>query len=550
MKKIATTPVSPEESLKQLGLNNLGKVYWDLPTSALYEEAIRRYEGALGHLGPLVVRTGQYTGRLPKDKFLVREPSSENKIAWGTINRPLDPTRFDALKHRLCAYLQGKDIFIENCYAGADEHYRVPVRIISERATAALFARTMFIRELDVEKLAQHVPEFTVLHAPSFHADPEIDGTHSEAFVLMHFGKKLILIGGTAYAGEIKKSIFTVMNYLLPQKGVMAMHCSANYGSDENDVAIFFGLSGTGKTTLSADPGRTLIGDDEHGWSDDGTFNFEGVCYAKVIKLSSEGEPEIYETTRRFGTILENVTMDMRTRHVDLDDASLTENTRAAYPITHIPNMTRSGKAGHPKHILMLTCDAFGVLPPLARLTPAQAMYHFLAGYTAKVAGTEAGIKEPQATFSPCFGAPFMALPPTVYAKLLGDKIAQHHVDTWLINTGWSGGSCGQGQRIKLGFTRAMVKAVLSGALKDVATKPDPVFGMAVPVSCPGVPDEMMNPRNTWKDKAAYDRKARELAVMFEKNFAENAPDASAEIKAAGPKPIKLTAPKAATARG
>jgi phosphoenolpyruvate carboxykinase (ATP) len=536
MKNVATKSEPQNQSLKYLGLDNLGRVYWDLPTSALYEEAIRRYEAVLSHLGPLVVRTGQYTGRLPKDKFLVREPSSEKKISWGKINRPLDSAKFDALKYRLCAYLQGKDLFVENCYAGADDHYRVPIRIISERATGALFARTMFIRELNLEALAHHVPEFTVLHAPNFHADPEVDGTHSEAFVLLHFGKKLILIGGTGYAGEIKKSIFTVMNYLLPQKGVMAMHCSANYGRDENDVAIFFGLSGTGKTTLSADPDRTLIGDDEHGWSDDGTFNFEGGCYAKVIKLSREGEPEIYETTRRFGTILENVSMDMRTRHVDLDDASLTENTRAAYPITHIPNMTRTGKAGHPKHIIMLTCDAFGVLPPVARLAPAQAMYHFLAGYTAKVAGTEAGIKEPQATFSPCFGAPFMALPPTVYAKLLGEKIAKHNVDVWLINTGWIGGSYGQGQRIKLGFTRAMVKAVLSGSLKDVATKADPTFGFAVPLTCPGVPDEIMNPRNAWKDKAAYDDKARDLAAMFEKNFTENAGDASAEIKNAGPK--------------
>ncbi len=536
MRAIAAKAYSREESLKDLGLDNLGRVYWDLPTAALYEEAIRRYEAALSHLGPLIMRTGQYTGRLPQDKFFVREPSSEKNISWGKINRPLDAAKFDALKHRLCAYLQGKDIFIQNCYAGADEHYRIPIRVISERASAALFARTMFIRELDLDKLAQHVPEFTVLHAPNFHADPAVDGTHSEAFVLLHFGKKLILIGGTAYAGEIKKSIFTVMNYLLPQKGVMAMHCSANYGSDENDVAVFFGLSGTGKTTLSADPDRTLIGDDEHGWSDNGTFNFEGGCYAKVIKLSSGGEPEIYETTRRFGTILENVTMDMRTRQVDLDDASLTENTRAAYPITHIPNMTRTGKGGHPKHIIMLTCDAFGVLPPLARLTPAQAMYHFLAGYTAKVAGTEAGIKEPQATFSPCFGAPFMALAPTVYAKLLGDKLSKHNVDVWLINTGWSGGGYGQGQRIKLAFTRAMVKAVLSGALKNAATKPDPTFGIAVPLSCPGVPDEIMDPRNTWTDKTAYDRKARELAVMFEKNFAENAGDASPEIKNAGPK--------------
>ena len=539
MKEVADKPKSKEESLKNLGLDNLGRVYWNLPTAALYEEALRRYEASLSHLGPLVVRTGQYTGRLPHDKFFVREPSSENKICWGKINRPLAADKFEALKYRLCAYLQGKDIFVEDCYAGADEDYRLPIRIISERATGALFARTMFIRELDLNKLAQHVPEFTVLHAPNFHADPEIDGTHSEAFVLLHFGKKLILIGGTAYSGEIKKSIFTVMNYLLPQKGVMAMHCSANYGSDENDVAIFFGLSGTGKTTLSADPCRTLIGDDEHGWSDRGTFNFEGGCYAKVIKLSREGEPQIYETTRRFGTLLENVSMDMRTRHVNLDDASLTENTRAAYPITHIPNMTRSGKAGHPKHVIMLTCDAFGVLPPVARLTPAQAMYHFLAGYTAKVAGTETGVTEPQAAFSPCFGAPFMALPPTVYAKLLGDKIARHKVDVWLINTGWNGGSYGEGQRIKLGFTRALVKAVLSGALQGAATQPDAVFGMAVPLSCPGVPDEIMNPRDSWKDKDAYDRKARELAAMFEKNFAENASDASAEIKQAGPRQQK-----------
>jgi len=538
MKTITPTPASAfrEQNLKHLGLDNPGRVFWNLSTPALYEEAIRRYEGSLSHLGPIVIRTGQYTGRLPKDKFLVREWSSENKIWWGKINRPMSPEKFDALKYRLCAYLQGKDIFVEDCYAGADEKYRVPIRIISERAGAALFARTMFIRELDPEKLAQHLPEFTVLHAPGFHADPEIDGTHSEAFVLLHFGKKLILIGGTGYAGEIKKSIFTVMNYLLPQQNVMAMHCSANYGKDKDDAAIFFGLSGTGKTTLSADPERTLIGDDEHGWSDDGVFNFEGGCYAKVIKLSHEGEPEIYETTRRFGTILENVTMDMDTRHIDLDDASVTENTRAAYPITHIPNMTRIGTAGHPKHIIMLTCDAFGVLPPVARLTSDQAMYHFLAGYTAKVAGTEAGIKEPQATFSPCFGAPFMALPPTVYAKLLGDKIAKHDVDVWLVNTGWNGGPYGQGQRIKLGFTRAMVKAVLSGSLKNVATKPDPIFGMAIPQSCPGVPDEILNPRNTWKDKAAYDCKARELAAMFEKNFAENAPDAPANIKNAGPK--------------
>jgi len=525
-----------DESLKQLGLENLGQLHWNLSTPALYEEAIRRYEGLLSHLGPLVVRTGQFTGRLPKDKFIVREPSSESKVWWGKVNRPIAPDKFDALHHRLCAYLQGKDLFIEDCYAGADERYRLPIRIISERAWHTLFARTMFIRELDPEKLARHQPEFTVIHAPHFHADPTVDGTHSEAFVLLHFGKKLILIGGTAYAGEIKKAIFTVMNFLLPQRGVMAMHSSANYGKDENDVAVFFGLSGTGKTTLSADPDRTLIGDDEHGWSDDGVFNFEGGCYAKMIRLSPEGEPEIYETTRRFGTILENVAIDVRTRHIDLDDASLAENTRAAYPISHIPNMTLKGAGGHPRNIIMLTCDAFGVLPPVSRLTPEQAMYHFLAGYTAKVAGTEAGITEPEATFSACFGAPFMALPPLTYAQLLGEKIARHQVDVWLVNTGWTGGPYGEGQRIRLAFTRAMVKAVLAGELKDATWKPDAIFGINAPDACPGVPGEILQPRQTWKDPAAYDRKARDLAVMFEKNFRENAPDAPPEVKAAGPK--------------
>jgi phosphoenolpyruvate carboxykinase (ATP) len=529
-------PVHKLESLKGLGLDNLGHVHWDLPAPALYEEAIRRYEGTLSHLGPLVVRTGQYTGRLPKDKFFVREPSSESKICWGKVNRPIEPTKFDNIKQRLCAYLQGKDLFIQNCYAGADERYRVPVRIISEHAWPALFARNMFIRELDPGKLALHQPEFTVIHAPSFHADPEVDGTRSEAFVLLHFGQKLILIGGTAYAGEIKKSIFTVMNYLLPQRGVMAMHSSANYGKDENDVAIFFGLSGTGKTTLSADPERTLIGDDEHGWSDEGVFNFEGGCYAKVIRLSPEGEPEIYQTTRHFGTVLENVAIDTRTRHVNLDDASLTENTRAAYPITQIPNMTLSGRGGHPKHIIMLTCDAFGVLPPLARLTPQQAMYYFLSGYTAKVAGTEAGVTKPEATFSACFGAPFMALPPLTYAQLLGERIAKHNVAVWLINTGWSGGPSGQGQRIELSFTRAMVKAVLSGALTDAPMQADSIFGIRVPLSCPDVPAEILEPRKTWKDPGAYDQKARELARMFESNFKENASDAPDEVRQAGPK--------------
>lgn len=530
-----TELTNKEKSLKELGLSNLGNVYWDLSTAVLYEETIRRYEGILTHLGPLVMRTGQYTGRLPRDKFLVREPSSEDKIWWGKINRPFEIDRFNALKRRICTYLQDKDIFIQNSYAGADERFRVPIRIISERASHALFARTMFIRELDPEKLAQHRPQFTVLHAPNFHADPETDGTRSEAFVVLNFGQGLILIGGTAYAGEIKKSIFTVMNYLLPDLEVMPMHCSANYGKDENDVAIFFGLSGTGKTTLSADPDRTLIGDDEHGWSEHGVFNFEGGCYAKVIRLSREGEPEIYETTRRFGTILENVAIDNRTRRIDLNDGSLTENTRAAYPITHIPNMTSKGTGKHPKNIIMLTCDAFGVLPPIARLTREQAMYHFLSGYTAKVAGTEAGVTEPQATFSPCFGAPFMARQPSRYAQLLGARIQAHNVAVWLINTGWIGGPYGEGQRIKLALTRAMVKAVLSGKLSDTETRIDSIFGLHIPVAIPDVPSEILNPRDTWREPAAYELKARELAKMFETNFAENAADAPKEIKNAGP---------------
>ena len=526
---------SQEVDLAPLGITNTGRIFRNLSTPALYEEAIRRYEGMLSHLGPLVVRTGQHTGRLPEDKFIVREPSSEGKIWWGKINRPFEQARFDALRFRLCAYLQGKDLFIQDCYAGADENFRMPIRVISQRASAALFARNMFIRELDPEKLNRLEPRYTVLHAPDFHADPATDGTHSGAFIVLDFGQKLVLIGGTAYAGEIKKSVFTIMNYELPQRGVMAMHCSANYGRDESDAALFFGLSGTGKTTLSASPDRTLIGDDEHGWSDLGVFNFEGGCYAKTIRLSSTGEPEIYETTRRFGTLLENVGIDAKTRHVDLDDGSLTENTRAAYPITHIPNMTRSGMGGHPANIIMLTCDAFGVLPPVARLSREQAMYHFLAGYTAKVAGTEAGVKEPQAAFSPCFGAPFMALPPSTYAKLLGQKISAHNTAVWLVNTGWNGGPFGEGQRMKLSLTRAIVKAILDGSLVNVETRTDAIFGLHIPVSCPGVAAGVLDPRQTWQNKDAYDRKARELASMFHRNFEENASDAPPEIKEAGP---------------
>ncbi|UCC48749.1 MAG: phosphoenolpyruvate carboxykinase [Gemmatimonadota bacterium] len=521
--------------LSYLGLKNLGAVHHNLSTPALYEEAIRRREGWIAHLGPLVVRTGQYTGRSAEDKFIVREPSSEDKIWWGKQNRPIEPEYFERLLIRLQAYLQGRDIFVQDCYAGADPDYRLRVRVITESAWHNLFVRNMFIREFDPEVLARFEPEFTVIHCPNFQAMPEQDYTHSEAFIVLNFVKRLVIIGGTSYAGEIKKSIFTVMNYLLPQRGVLSMHCSANQGR-EGDTAIFFGLSGTGKTTLSADPERALIGDDEHGWSERGIFNFEGGCYAKVIRLSREAEPEIYETTRRFGTILENVTVDQQTRRLDLDDALLTENTRAAYPITHLPNIVRDGMGAHPRNLIMLTADAFGVLPPLARLTRAQAMYHFLSGYTAKVAGTERGVTEPSATFSALFGAPFIALHPGVYAKLLGELIAKHDVDCWLVNTGWTGGPYSVGERIRIAYSRAAVRSALSGALDDVRSEPDPIFGIAVPQCCPGVPDEVLQPRQTWADKDAYDAQARNLAGLFVQNFKEYAEEADPQVREAGPR--------------
>lgn len=524
------------KSLELHGIRNVNAVYWNLHTPLLYEEAIRRREGRVAHLGPLVVRTGQHTGRSPNDKFIVQEPSSTDKVWWGKVNRPISPEKFNLLRERMLAYLQGKDLFVQDCFAGADAEYRLPIRVITETAWHNLFARDMFIQATP-EELATFAPEFTVINAPSFHADPEVDGTRSEVFVVIHFGMKLVLIGGTQYAGEIKKSIFTVMNYALPQRHVLSMHCSANYGAS-GDTAIFFGLSGTGKTTLSADPARTLIGDDEHGWSERGVFNFEGGCYAKVIKLSPTAEPEIYETTRRFGTILENVGFDSDSGHVDLNDQSLTENTRAAYPISHIPNATRTGLGGHPTNIIMLTADAFGVLPPVAKLSPAQAMYHFLSGYTAKVAGTEKGVTEPSATFSTCFGAPFMVLSPAVYAHLLGEKIAQHKVNVWLVNTGWSGGPYGTGSRMKIEYTRAMVHAALDGKLNNVPYETDPHFGIAVPTQCPGVPSQVLNPRNTWADKAAYDAQANKLANMFVENFKQFESDASAEVKATAPKAV------------
>ncbi len=522
------------QDLAQQGILNPEVVWWNLPPAALIEHALQRKEGHLAESGPLVVRTGEYTGRSPNDRFFAREPTSEGKIWWGKVNRPFDTEKYEALRSRLLAYLEGKELFVQDCYVGADEEHRLSVRVITEMAWHSLFTRNMFLTEADPEKRSRHSPEFTVIGAPGFHSRPEMDGTRSEVFILIHFGRREVLIGGSLYAGEIKKSIFTVMNYLLPGNGVLPMHCAANYGEDENDVAVLFGLSGTGKTTLSADPKRTLVGDDEHGWSDRGVFNFEGGCYAKVIKLSLEAEPEIYRTTGMFETILENVAMNTWTRKLDLDDASLTENTRASYPLASIPRAAPHGSVGHPRHIVMLTADAFGVLPPIAALTPDQAMYHFLSGYTAKVAGTERGVNEPEATFSACFGGPFMSLHPSVYAKLLGEKIARHGSRVWLLNTGWTGGPCGVGSRIPLPCTRAMLHAALTGMFDQVETRDDPFFGLLVPKACPGVPAEMLDPRSTWANRGAYDGQARKLAAMFEGNFAQFADQVSPEVRSAG----------------
>jgi phosphoenolpyruvate carboxykinase (ATP) len=528
-----TRAPSDGSGLEMHGIEKPGRIYWNLPTPRLYEEAIKRREGRLAHLGPLVVRTGHHTGRSPQDRFLVREPSSEDKVWWGEVNRPISQQSWESLKRRMMASLQGNDLFVQDCFVGAGRHYQMPIRVITDKAWHSLFAHNMFIRPEGGGGHGQ-TPEFTVIQAPEVYAEPEIDGTRSEVFIVLNFGEKTVLIGGTEYAGEIKKSIFTVMNFLLPQQDVMSMHCSANMNHD-GDVAIFFGLSGTGKTTLSADPKRLLIGDDEHGWSDDGVFNFEGGCYAKVINLDPRAEPEIYETTRRFGTILENVAIDPRTGRIDLNDASLTENTRAAYPISHISHATREGIGGHPTSIIMLTADAFGVMPPIARLTPDQAMYHFLSGYTAKVAGTERGVTEPSATFSACFGAPFMALSPTVYARLLGERIAKHRSHVWMVNTGWTGGPYGEGERMKIAYTRAMVTAALDGSLKDVQTRREPVFGLEVPVSCPNVPEEVLDPRGTWDDPNGYDAQASKLAGMFRENFEQFAADVSKSVRDAGP---------------
>jgi len=517
------------------GLRFVGEVYDNLSTAALYERIIIRSEARLSRSGPIVVRTGQYTGRSPHDKYIVRDESNAELIWWTPSNRPFDREHFRALEARLAAYMQGRDTFIQDCYVGADPQYRLPVRIITEKAWHSQFARNLFIRENNRRKLARFKPEFYVIAVPGFQANPEIDGTRSEAFSIADFEGRKVIIGGTSYAGEIKKSLFTVMNYLMPQREVLGMHCSANLGRNK-DTALFFGLSGTGKTTLSSDPDRFLIGDDEHGWSENGIFNFEGGCYAKTINLSPEAEPIIWEMTHKFGTVLENVIMDPDTRLLDFDDGSLTANTRAGYSLLEVPGAVPSGCGGHPKTIIMLTCDAFGVMPPIAKMTSAQAMYHFISGYTAKVAGTERGVTEPQATFSACFGAPFMALHPTVYADMLGEKIEKHQVDCYLINTGWTAGPFGAGHRLPIAQTRAMVSAAIEGKLADVPAHPDPIFKVLVPESCPGVPAEVLQPRQTWSNKRAYTAQARQLVGLFAKNFEGYSAKASKEVRNAGPK--------------
>ncbi|MDP1572060.1 MAG: phosphoenolpyruvate carboxykinase [Vicinamibacterales bacterium] len=531
---MSTTNAAHARGLAEHGITTTGDLHWNLTPAALYEHAIRRGEAGLAEGGPLVCRTGAHTGRSPNDKFVVKEPSSEAHVHWGKVNRPMSPEHFAALRQDLVAHLGDKTLFVQDLYAGADPAYRLPVRFVSELAWQSLFVQNLFIVPPAREREA-HVPEFTVICAPSFQADPARHGTRSTVVIALNVATREVLIGGTSYGGENKKSIFTVLNYLLPLRKVLSMHCSANIGPD-GDTALFFGLSGTGKTTLSSDPDRALIGDDEHGWSDTGVFNFEGGCYAKMIRLSAEAEPQIHATTRRFGTVLENVVMDEHTRALDLDSDALTENTRGAYPIDFISNAVPAGRGGHPRNIVMLTADAFGVLPPIARLTAEGAMYHFLSGYTAKVAGTEKGVTEPSATFSTCFGAPFLPLNPNVYARMLGEKIATHQARVWLVNTGWTGGPYGVGSRMKIAHTRAMIRAALSGALDAVAYHRHPVFNVDVPATCPGVPDEVLDPRGTWAEREAYDTQAAKLAKMFVDNFAAFEGDVDRAVVAAGPR--------------
>jgi len=524
--------------LSNHGASNPRLAYWNLPMEALYEEALFRGEGVMSVGGPLIAHTGKHTGRSANDKFTVKHVDSEKNIWWGTYNRPFDGEKFDGLHGRMLNHLQGRDVFVQDVYVGADEKYRMPIRFITEYAWHSMFIRNMFIPPQTEAEYKNFVPAFTVISTPSFKSDPGVDGTATETFIVLNYEKQLAIIGNTQYAGEMKKSVFTLLNYLLPLKGVMSMHCSANVDpNDPNDVAVFFGLSGTGKTTLSADPTRRLIGDDEHGWSDDGVFNYEGGCYAKVIGLSEAAEPQIFATTKMFGTILENVPFDPLTRNIDLNDDSLTENTRASYPLEFISNAVPEKKAGHPKNIIFLTCDASGVMPPVARLSTNQAMYQFISGYTAKLAGTEAGLgKEPSITFSACFGGPFMVHHPSKYAELLKDKIERYGVKCWLVNTGWVGGAYGIGKRISIKYTRALLSAALTGKLDNVQYKTDPVFGFEVPLQCPGVPDEILNPATAWASQAEYDQKYKQLAQKFVENFKKFESETSKDVLEAGPK--------------
>ncbi len=524
---------NPATNLQQLDIRNV-RAHWNLSPEALSEESVKRGLGLLTDTGALAVSTGKFTGRSPKDRFIVKDGKTTNTVDWGSVNKPFDPEKFDTLYQKLTAYFEGKEVFVRDAYACADDQYRLNIRLVTEYPWSNQFAYNMFLRPTE-EELLSFEPEWTVLCAPGFLADPAVDGTRQENFAIIHFSKKCIIIGGTGYTGEIKKGVFSVLNYLLPkERQVLSMHCSANVG-EQGDVAIFFGLSGTGKTTLSADPDRKLIGDDEHGWSEKGVFNFEGGCYAKTIDLSPEKEPQIYGAIKH-RAILENIGFFEGTHKPNYADRSITQNTRVSYPIHHIDNCLHPSKAGHPKNIFFLTADAFGILPPISKLTPPQAMYYFISGYTAKVAGTEEGIEDPEATFSACFGAPFLPLHATQYAEMLGEKMKAHNTNVWLVNTGWTGGPFGVGNRISLKYTRAMITAALKGQLDQVEYDVHEIFGLSMPVACPGVPSEVLNPRQTWAHKTAYDEKANELALAFVDNFRKFEDKASKDILSASPK--------------
>ncbi len=528
--------VSPSlHGLQEIGFQEAAVKWWNLGTGRLTEMALQRQEGLLAGNGALVVRTGQFTGRSPKDKYIVRDASTESTVAWGAVNQSLEPEQFDRIWNRLITFLHHKELFVADLLAGADPSFQMPIRVVTQRAWHSMFARQLFIKP-PLESLATHNPQFTLVFAPDFRCDPTVDGTRSETCICINFTRRLVVILGTSYAGEMKKSVFTILNHLLPGRAVLPMHCSANMG-DHKRVALFFGLSGTGKTTLSADRNRRLIGDDEHGWSDHGVFNFEGGCYAKCIRLSQQAEPQIYNAIR-FGCVLENVVIDPETRLLDYDSEQFTENTRAAYRAQYIDNALLPGIGGHPSDVVFLTADAFGVLPPISRLDPEQAMYHFLSGYTARLAGTERGLgKEPQATFSACFGEPFLPRSPLEYARMLGEKLQRHKARVWLINTGWAGGPAGVGSRMRLAYTRAMVNAAVDGELGDVPVTQHPVFRVNVPQFCPGVPNEFLDARGMWADKDAYDHAARDLAARFAENFSEKFGSVAAAIAAAGPVP-------------